>query len=151
MSDVQHLIAITADQLLNRAREMRDQGQRLVHIGATPCKELIELNYGFDKEGVYTNLRVTMPSAEASVPSISTIYWCAFLYENEIKELFKVAVDGIAVDFKGSFYKTTIPHPFYGTGASIVKPAPASPATPTATAPATAPALAPSETNPAAH
>jgi ech hydrogenase subunit D len=46
------------------------------------------------------------------VPSISPIYGCAILYENEIHDLFNVKVDGLTVDFHGNFYKTAIKFPF---------------------------------------
>ena len=46
------------------------------------------------------------------MPSISSIYLCAILYENEIHDLFGVQVAGIAIDFKGKFYKTAIKFPF---------------------------------------
>jgi ech hydrogenase subunit D len=59
------------------------------------------------------------------VPSISSIYWCAFLYENELHDLFNVQVDGMAVDFHGHLYETAVKFPFGSTKAPIVKPAPA--------------------------
>ena len=40
------------------------------------------------------------------------MYWPAFLYENEIRELFGVQVDGINVDLQGQLYKTAEKIPF---------------------------------------
>ena len=66
------------------------------------------------------------------VPSITPIYWCAFAYENELHDLFRIHVEGIAVDYKGKFYKTTVPFPFGARGpsaaATAAKPAVAAPA-----------------------
>ena len=49
------------------------------------------------------------------MPSISAIYWCAILYENEMHDLFNVQVSDLTVDFKGNFYKTAVKFPFGST------------------------------------
>ena len=73
------------------------------------------------------------------MPSISAIYWCAFLYENELHDLFNVQVEGMAVDFKGHLYETTVKFPFGSTKVPAVKPPPAAaPPPPAGTAQATA-------------
>lgn len=116
MSDEQTYLSIPPDTLLAQVRELREQGWRLVQIGATPLGETIELNYSFDLAGQFRNLRLSLPAAAAHVPSVSSIYWCAFIYENEMHDLFRVQVEGIAVDYKGKFYKTTVPFPFSSRG-----------------------------------
>ena len=57
-------------------------------------------------------MRLLLPGEDTQLPSISSIYGCAILYENEIHDLFNVQVDGMTVDFKGNFYKTTVKFPF---------------------------------------
>jgi ech hydrogenase subunit D len=116
---------IPAQSLLERAGEMRKQGYRLVQIGATRLPEHVELTYSFDRENRLANLRFQVPAAGARLPSISSIYWCAFLYENELHDLFNVQVDGMAVDFHGHLYETTVKFPFGSTKAPVVKPPPA--------------------------
>ena len=116
MSDEQTYLSLPTDALLARVRELREQGWRLVQIGATPLGETIELNYSFDRASKFLNLRLSLPAATAHVPSVSSIYWCAFIYENEMHDLFRVRVDGIAVDYKGKFYKTAVPYPFSSRG-----------------------------------
>ena len=125
---------IPAESLLEKAGEMRKQGYRLVQIGATRLPEHVELTYSFDRERRLTNLRFQVPAAGARLPSISSIYWCAFLYENELHDLFNVQVDGMAVDFHGHLYETTVKFPFGSTKAPVVKPAPAAPLAPPAVA-----------------
>jgi ech hydrogenase subunit D len=129
--------AISLPALLEKVGEMRKQGYRLVQIGATRLPEHVELTYSFDRDLQLTNVRLQVPAAEACVPSISSIYWCAFLYENELHDLFNVKVEGMAVDFHGHFYETAVKFPFGSTKAPTVKPA-ASAVSPTATATATA-------------
>jgi ech hydrogenase subunit D len=112
---------IVLETLLDRVRSQRQQGCRLVQISATRLPEQVELTYSFDLGGSLTNLRLHLPAAEARIPSISSIYWCAFLYENEMHDLFNIQVDGMAVDFHGNFYKTAVKYPF---GSSKAPPAP---------------------------
>jgi ech hydrogenase subunit D len=101
-------------------------------MGATRLPEHVELTYSFDRDLRLVNLRLQVPAAEARIPSISSIYWCAFLYENELHDLFNVQVDGMAVDFHGHLYETAVKFPFGSTKAPVVKPAASSTAAATA-------------------
>jgi ech hydrogenase subunit D len=128
---------IPVQALLEKVGELRKQEYRLVQIGATRLPEHVELTYSFDRESRLTNLRFQMPAEGARLPSISSIYWCAFLYENELHDLFNVQVDGMAVDFHGHLYEMTVKFPFGSTKAPVVKPAPVAPSTPPAATAAT--------------
>jgi ech hydrogenase subunit D len=132
---------IPMQALLAKVGEMRKQGYRLVQIGATRLPEQVELTYSFDREGRLANLRFQVPAPEARVPSISSIYWCAFLYENELHDLFNVQVDGMAVDFHGHLYETTVKFPFGRTKMPVAKPAPTASSTPVAAPAASGTAL----------
>jgi ech hydrogenase subunit D len=151
MIEAQPIVEITPETLVEKVREMQHQCYRLVQIGATPCKETVEVNYSFDRDGRFTTLRVRVPALGATLPSVTDIYWCAFIYENELHDLFKIEVTGNAVDYKGEFYKMAVPFPFAPsaapagtTVASVVTP---SPLAPPASAPPT-PAAAPQPTPP---
>jgi ech hydrogenase subunit D len=119
---------ITIDALLDKVRTERERGCRLVQISATQMPDQVELTYSFDLNSQLTNLRLSLP-AEAHLPSISSIYGCAILYENEIHDLFGVVVDGLTVDFKGNLYKTAVKFPFGSTKAPCAAPAAAAPVT----------------------
>lgn len=120
---------IAADRLRVKAGAFHAQGYRLVQISATRLPEQVELTYSFDLAGQMANLRLLVPGTHARVPSISSIYWCAFIYENEMHDLFDLQIDGMAVDFQGAFYKTTVKFPFGSVSTPTVKPAPPPPAT----------------------
>ena len=122
--------SIPLEALLEKTGEMRKQGYRLVQIGATRLPEHVELTYSFDLESRLTNLRFQVLAEGARLPSISSIYWCAFLYENELHDLFNVQVDGMAVDFHGHLYETTVKFPFGSIKPPVAKPAPTAAATP---------------------
>ena len=123
MSPEQTFETIPVETLLERVRAFREQGWRLVQISATRLPDQLELTYSFDREKVLANLRLVLPGGEPKVPSISSIFWCAFLYENELHDLFNLEVPGLAVDFHGHFYKTGVKFPFGSTGAPIPSPA----------------------------
>ena len=130
MTPEQTIELIAVDALLDRVRAMRAQGYRLVQISATRLPEHVELTYSFDLQGRLANLRLQLAASEARVPSISPVYWCAFLYENEMHDLFNLQVDGMAVDFHGNFYKTAVKHAFSTIPTSTAKPAPVATSTP---------------------
>ena len=109
--DQQTTIPIRIDELVARTAQMKKDGLRLVQIGCTQVGEDFEINYTFDKDFVLTNLRITVKQ-DAVIPSVSGVYWGAFVYENEIHDLYGITVSGINVDFKGHFYRTTIKNPF---------------------------------------
>lgn len=115
MSSIEHLETVPRELLLGLVRALHGRKYRLVQISATRLPDCLELTYSFDKEGTLANLRLAVPATDAHVPSISSIYWCAFLYENELHDLFNLRVDGLAVDFHGHLYQTAVPFPFGST------------------------------------
>ncbi len=112
MTEIQELKPIAVSELCTEVKEMLGDGQRLVQISCTKTRGILELSYSFDKNGKFKSLRLEVPLQNAELPSISGIYFCAFLYENEIHDLFGVKFANLVLDFKGSFYRTSIPSAF---------------------------------------
>ena len=108
---------IDVGKLIGRVEQFRSGGYRLVQINATKVGDLYEINYSFDKDYKFENIRITIP-IEMEIPSISGMYWGAFVYENEMHDLFGIQVKGINIDYKGNLIKTTIRYPF-GAGAVV--------------------------------
>ena len=131
MIEEQPIIPVTPDRLVAEVQALRSDNWRLVQIGVTALGDVLELNYSFDRELHFRNLRFQVAAAGARLPSVSGIYWCAFLYENEIHDLFGISFDGLVLDFKGTLYHTATPFPFASSPASGAA-APATPAKPTA-------------------
>lgn len=111
MAEPQEISPVDKSDLVGRVAELFAEGYRLVQIGCSTLAEAYELTYSFDREYRFRNLRITVPSGE-TVPSISVIYPGAFLYENEIHDLFGVGVTHIAVDYQGTLYRTALSRPF---------------------------------------
>ena len=111
------MLAITPAVLTENAAALKKDGWRLVQMSAVipPVGEgetpFVELTYSFDLDYKLRNLRFTVPHG-TRLPSISSIYFPAFLYENEIREHFGIDFEGIAVDFHGTLYKTAVRQPF---------------------------------------
>lgn len=102
---------IASNELLAETLRLRNEGYRLVAITAS-SKGGMELSYSFDKDYNLLSLRFPTDTKE-EVESISVIYPFAFLYENEIKELFGVKIKDISIDFNDTLYKIPIKTPFY--------------------------------------
>jgi hypothetical protein len=125
MTQEQTLEIVPVQSLVEKVRALRDSGYRLVQIAANRLPEQVEVTYSFGLDLQLTNLRVILPATEPQLPSISSVYGCSILYENEIHDLFKVIVDGMAVDFHGHLYETAVNFPFGTVRPPPVKPAPA--------------------------
>ncbi len=111
MSEPQEIIPIGKNDLVGMVAHLFTEGYRLVQIGCSTLESAYELNYSFDRDYRFRNLRITVAPDE-EVPSISVIYPNAFLYENEIHDLFGIVVKDIAIDYSGSLYRTAIKTPF---------------------------------------
>jgi len=112
MAEDERNLDITINELAEKTRTFKNEGYRLVQIGCTALPEIFEINYSFDRDYGFVNLKLTVPKDVSGIPSISDIYWSAFLYENEIHDLFGIAIKGMAVDYKGGFYRTKVKSAF---------------------------------------
>ena len=109
--DKQELIQIDHSSLLEKVYNFFQEGYRLVQIHSTLVDTGFEINYSFDKENVFTNLRIIIDK-DQEISSISNIYWSAFLYENEIADLFGIKIKNIVIDFNGAIYQESKRAPF---------------------------------------
>lgn len=128
MIEPQDYAAIRAAELPGLAAERLAQGWRLVVITALQDPNGVEISYVFEREQKLESLRVHLPMAERTLPSISGSYLAAFIYENELQDLFGVKVEGLLLDFKGNFYMKAKESPFIKAVASAAPmPPPADP------------------------
>ncbi len=111
MIEQQEMITIEKNNLVEAVAALRATGWRLVQICPTTLADRYEMNYSFDKDRQFRNLRFALKPGEA-VPSIGLIYGNAFLYENEIHDLFGITIENMSIDYHGTLYRTRIPAPF---------------------------------------
>lgn len=102
---------IATEELLKHVQDLCDGGYRIVQIGCGKFDDKFEINYSFEKDYCFENLRIKITEG-TQIPSISDIYWGAFIYENEIHDLFGVKISGINIDYKGNLIQTSIKTPF---------------------------------------
>ncbi len=100
-----------AAALRERVAAYKAGGWRLVQICCTTL-DVYELSYSFTIESRFEHLRIKLPVDNAVVPSITSDYFGAFAYENEIHDLFGVRFDGLKLDYMGNFFKTSVSKPF---------------------------------------
>lgn len=107
------LVEITPDQLLGEVMARKNQGLRLSQICCAYSNEKIELSYSFanDDTNEYIILRLVIDK-ETEVCSITEFYPYAFLYENEMKELFGVNIQMINLDYNQKLYRLKDETPF---------------------------------------
>lgn len=107
----QLIIPVEASDILNKARSMKAEGYRLLQICATKVSEGFEILYSFDKDHELTHIRLTIPEEE-EVQSITGEYWGAFIYENEMHDLFGIKIVNSELDYGGHFFKVSQPTPW---------------------------------------
>ena len=87
------------------AARRAEEGWRYVQILAVNTEEGIDLVYSYMKDGLLENDTVKAVGAADTVPSITDLFLEAFVCENEIHDLYGVAIENIAIDFGGMFYQ----------------------------------------------
>lgn len=105
------VIAKTPDEIAGVAGEMKKEGYRLVVITCTNAAEDYDITYSFDRHHVLKHFRLTV-SEGTVIPSIGASYGGAFVYENEIHDLYGFEFTNMSLDFKGTFIRTSVPFPF---------------------------------------
>lgn len=99
---IENVTDISVDELLGDVQNMRYDNYRFV---TSTCADngdgTIDVYYHFDKNYELKNLKIKVKKGE-EIPSISRIYFCSILVENEMKELFGLNITGMAVDYGGA-------------------------------------------------
>jgi hypothetical protein len=78
---------------------------------AAEAPSVFEIAWAFAKGNDFETIREQITVGDA-VPSISDFFGAAFLYENEIRELFGINVTGLNLDLQGQLYQTATKVPF---------------------------------------
>lgn len=98
--------------LCDTVKSYQEKGYRLIQMHITPADPDFAIYYSLEnRELDLVNLQLAVNS-DMTIPSISSIFLCAFLYENEIHDLYGMQFDGIAVDYQGKLYQTAVKVPF---------------------------------------
>ena len=113
------------DELLPHVQALKGVGARFVQMHAERCVDdgSYRLVYTFinvraaqehiAQDGSYAieNLVVEGIDRYQGIPSISSYYPAVFPFENEVHDLFGLAITDMQIDFKGFFYQVSIAEP----------------------------------------
>ncbi len=119
-------VTVTPQTLLEEVQRLADKKYRFVTMSQTVMDEnTLRLYYHFDENLTMTDLRMNASSClwspdardamgmthlcmdvnkDELIPSISSIYGCAVLIENETQDQFGVRFSGLPLDFQGGLY-----------------------------------------------
>ena len=106
---------ITMEQFLPSVIRFKMDGWRVVQICASRLPEQYELSYSFAKEYDMRTLRLTV-NQDQPVSSITQVYPCAFIQENEVAELFGVNIESMENDYQHRLYRIDQDMPFKEKG-----------------------------------
>ncbi len=96
--------SINIDEVVSSAQGMFDAGWRFVTLSAVDKgEEGLELLYHYDKAMEIKHFRLKAAKGQP-IPSISGVYFAALLVENECRDLFGLAFDGLVLDFNRTLY-----------------------------------------------
>jgi ech hydrogenase subunit D len=102
---------VAPKDLVAAVTKLKAEGWRLVTCSSVELDATeMEILYHFDKNLELTNLRVPVAKG-GTLPSISGVYFAAFLVENEIRDQFSLTFDGLVLDYQGKLYGDTVTTP----------------------------------------
>jgi ech hydrogenase subunit D len=111
MNDRYEITVIQPEELLNHIHEFKENGWRLVQICCTEGKGGRFIDYSFALDEAFADIRIKV-TQDTELPSISPIFFPAFLYENEMHDLYGVKINHMAIDYSGGLYRTAVKEPF---------------------------------------
>lgn len=98
------VIQAGVDTVLGEAARAKAEGYRFVTM---TCVELdatsVELLYHFDRDFELRHVKVTVAKGTL-LPSITPVFFAAFLVENEIQDLFGLRFQGLVIDYGQTLY-----------------------------------------------
>lgn len=118
-------IETTLGELVGAAQAYKGKGWRFAQCCASRNgDDAFELFYSFvdDVTNEVANLRVCVTSAD-EIPSVGGIFPAAFMFENEMHDLYGLTVVDMNLDYRGGFYHLHIPAPMAQAPQGKAKPA----------------------------
>lgn len=93
---------VSLENIVSEVTRYKQSGFRFVTMTAIDRDEnTVDILYHFDKDLSIVHLTLEAPK-QGSVPSVSEVFFTAFLVENEIAEQFGIKFDGLVLDFGGT-------------------------------------------------
>lgn len=98
------VIFVSLDEVIEKVAKKKVEGYRFVTLSCAELDEnTIDILYHLDKDLKLISFRLTVPR-NVAIPSISPVYFAAFLVENEIQDLFDIRFTGLVIDYERTLY-----------------------------------------------
>ena len=98
------IILVRADNIVEEVNKIKSEGYRFVTMTCVEINDAaLTLFYHFDKNLELKHFQMTI-SRDSSLPSISSVFFAAFLVENEIQDLFGIQFTDLAVNYSRTLY-----------------------------------------------
>ena len=95
---------VSREELVGEIAKIKVRGYRFVTLSCVQRdEENFDIFYHFDKNFRLKHFKISITRG-LPVPSISPVYFAAFLVENEIQDLFGIPFEGLVVDYERTFY-----------------------------------------------
>jgi ech hydrogenase subunit D len=95
---------VNREALVGEVAKIKVQGYRFVTLSCMERDgENFDIFYHFDKNLMLKHFKLSIAKG-VPVPSITPVYYAAFLVENEIQDLFGIAFEGLALDYERTLY-----------------------------------------------
>ena len=91
--------------LLAIVQDLKTSGYRLGQVCATAAGGSLEVLYSFEKDNTLKNYKIVIDAKAPELQSITANYPYAFIYENEIHDLFGITFKNLSLDYGGKFFK----------------------------------------------
>ena len=108
------VLPVSPDTVVGETAKIKAENCKFLTLSCTEIDEnTVEIIYHFEKDLKLKHLRMTFARG-ITVPSISSVYFAAFLVENEIQDLYGVNFTGLVIDYERMLYldKETFTSPF---------------------------------------
>ena len=115
MKEKNEIRPVKMEDFLAEVIALKMDGWRMAQICAVRTEEGYEMSYSFCRDYQMVTLRLAT-SLEEKVPSITQMYPCAFLQENEAAELFGVPIENLSPDYRHRLYRIEKETPFKEKG-----------------------------------
>ena len=97
---IENIINLNKDEIAQNVKNSFNSGLRFITITCVEILDGFEIIYSFAKKYEMNHFKISI-SKDEEIESISSIYFSAMLVENELKDLFGIKVNNLAIDYDG--------------------------------------------------
>ena len=105
IKNAQNIEIIEDVKILDTVADIKTAGYRLSQVCASKIDEKLEVLYTFEMDSKLQNYKVIIDCKEPTLSSITGVFHPAFIYENEMHDLFGITFRNLELDYGGAFYK----------------------------------------------